>query len=88
MKSWIDVAEDSDFSIYNIPFGIGRSGDAPFACTRIGDQVLNLSKLDSTGFFNGLVDDDFAPWLRQDHLAGGMGASQRRGHSLAVAGRR
>lgn len=58
MKSWIDVAEDSDFSIHNIPFGIGRTGDAAFACTRIGDQVLNLSKLASTGFFNGLVDDD------------------------------
>ncbi len=58
MKSWIDVAEDSDFSIYNIPFGIGKSDDGPFACTRIGDLVLNLSKLASTGFFNGLVDDD------------------------------
>ena len=58
MKAWIDVAEDSDYSIYNIPFGIGISGDTPFACTRIGDQVLNLSKLASTGFFNGLVDDD------------------------------
>ena len=58
MKSWIDVPENSDFSIYNIPFGIGRHGDATFACTRIGDQVLNLSKVAATGFFNELVDDD------------------------------
>lgn len=57
MKSWIDIPEHSDFSIYNIPFGIGKVGDASFACTRIGDQVLNLYQLASTGFFNGLVED-------------------------------
>lgn len=58
MQSWIDVAADSDFSIYNIPFGIGavRSGK-PFACTRIGDQILNLSALADTGFFDGLIED-------------------------------
>lgn len=57
MKSWVDVPENSDFSIYNIPFGIGSviSGKC-FACTRIGDSVLNLSALASTGFFNGLID--------------------------------
>jgi fumarylacetoacetase len=58
MKSWIDVSEDSDFSIYNIPFGIGKSGDSTFACTRIGDQVLNLYQLALTGFFKDLVEDN------------------------------
>lgn len=58
MKSWIDIPEHSDFSIYNIPFGIGRRGDSTFVCTRIGDQVLNLYQLSQTGFFKGIVADN------------------------------
>ena len=58
MKSWIDIPEHSDFSIYNIPFGIGKLGDATFVCTRIGDQVLNLYQLSQTGFFKGIVADN------------------------------
>lgn len=57
MQSWIEVSKDSDFSIYNIPFGIGSVDEGPFACTRIGDQVINLYKLAGSGFFRGLVDD-------------------------------
>ncbi len=58
MTSWIDIPLDSDFSIHNIPFGIGSiAGGRPFACMRIGNQVINLSALASTGFFNGLVED-------------------------------
>ncbi|HZV71179.1 MAG TPA: fumarylacetoacetase [Saprospiraceae bacterium] len=58
MKSWFPVSSNSDFSIHNIPFGIGTlAGGRQFVCTRIGDHVLNLSALASTGFFNGLVHD-------------------------------
>ena len=57
MKSWIEIPDQSDFSIYNIPFGIGSDSGAPYVCTRIGDQVINLYKLAQTGFFKGLVDD-------------------------------
>ena len=57
MKSWIEIAEQSDFSIYNIPFGIGSTVSSPFVCTRIGDQVVNLYALAQTGFFEGLVKD-------------------------------
>jgi fumarylacetoacetase len=57
MNSWIDIPEQSDFSIYNIPFGIGSTHGPPFVCTRIGDQVLNLHVLALSGFFNDLTDD-------------------------------
>jgi len=57
MKSWIEIADHSDFSIYNIPFGIGSDGGTPYVCTRIGDEVLNLYKLALTGFFRELVED-------------------------------
>ena len=58
MKSWIEIPENSDFSIYNIPFGIGSDSGDPYVCTRIGDQVINLYKLAQSGFFRGLVDNN------------------------------
>ena len=57
MKSWIEVPENSDFSIYNIPFGIGSDDGEKYVCTRIGDQVVNLYNVAMTGFFKGTVDD-------------------------------
>jgi fumarylacetoacetase len=57
MNSWIDIPANSDFSIYNIPFGIASKDKNPFVCTRIGDQVIDLYKVASTGFFKGLVED-------------------------------
>ncbi len=57
MASWLDIPEDSDFSMHNIPYGIGSVGSGrPFACTRIGDHVLNLNGLASKGFFKGLLE--------------------------------
>lgn len=57
MSSWITIPTNSDFSIHNIPFGIGSTGGNSFACTRIGDYVLNLSAVATTGFFDGIVDE-------------------------------
>ena len=57
MKSWIEIPENSDFSIYNIPFGIGSDDGEKYVCTRIGDQVVNLYNVAMTGFFKGTVDD-------------------------------
>ncbi len=58
MTSWLSISPDSDFSIHNIPFGIGSIGSGKlFACTRLGDKILNLHALASTGFFIDLVED-------------------------------
>lgn len=57
MKSWLEINDQSDFSIYNIPFGIGSTDGKPFVCTRIGEQVVNLHALAQSGFFNGLIED-------------------------------
>lgn len=46
MKSWVSVAEDSDFSIYNLPFGIySLSGGRKKAGIAIGDQIVDLAGL-------------------------------------------
>jgi fumarylacetoacetase len=59
LNSWFPILPNSDFSIYNIPFGIGTiAGGGHFVCTRIGDHVLNLSALASTGYFRDLLNDE------------------------------
>ncbi|MEO5906408.1 MAG: fumarylacetoacetase, partial [Saprospiraceae bacterium] len=58
MASWLPVPPDSDFSIHNIPFGIGSiEGSDCFACTRIGDYVINLNALAATDFFGEILSD-------------------------------
>ena len=54
MKSWASVADNSDFSIYNIPFGICRKNDHTFVASRIGDEVIDLSKVANQGTFDHL----------------------------------
>ena len=53
-QSWVNVSPDSDFSIYNLPFGIFRHNDRIQAGVAIGDHVLDLSVLHDHDFLNGL----------------------------------
>lgn len=49
---WVEVAEDSDFSIYNIPFGIFSTPQkSKRVGIAIGDQVLDINAAFSTGVF-------------------------------------
>jgi fumarylacetoacetase len=59
MKSWIDIKPDSDFSLNNIPFGIGVIPESgPRICTRIGDWVVDLSLMANMAFFDrNLIKD-------------------------------
>ncbi|HLN54056.1 MAG TPA: fumarylacetoacetase [Lentimicrobium sp.] len=51
--SWIKPDIDTDFSIYNIPFGIAQLKDhSTIAVSRLGDQVINLYALYRDGFFD------------------------------------
>ncbi len=52
-KSWIKIPENSDFPIQNIPFGVTQFGNGEIAVsTRIGDMVINLSKLHELGYIS------------------------------------
>ncbi len=52
MKSYIQIRENSDFSLYNIPFGIGKTGASKnFVVTRVGDTIINLDALHKLGAF-------------------------------------
>lgn len=55
LKSWIDVAKDSDFPIQNLPFGIFRTKYlSPVAGVAIGEFVIDMVYLHENGYFNGL----------------------------------
>ena len=55
MKTWIAVSEDSDFSIYNIPFGVFSIGDgSPRLASRISDKVIDLKAVAKLGVFDDL----------------------------------
>ena len=79
LKSWVEVPENSDFPIQNIPFGIYRTPERHARpATRIGDTVIDLSVLADFGYFDKLDIDDlsvfYAPVLN-DFIALGKGTT-------------
>mgnify|MGYP001037900341 FL=1 len=58
MQSWIKIDQHSDFSIYNIPFGIFSESDhIKRVGVAIGDQVLDLYAVFELGVFKDLNFD-------------------------------
>jgi fumarylacetoacetase len=59
-KSWVEIDPNSDFSIYNIPFGIYRSANGNIqAGAALGDFVIDLNYLHTEFFFSDLeLEDD------------------------------
>lgn len=55
IQTWLEVPEGSDFAIQNIPFGVFKyKNQSPKVCSRIGDQVIDLAKVNDLGFFADL----------------------------------
>ncbi len=73
-KSWINVKENSDFPIQNIPFGVFITKDDIITIgTRIGDFAIDLGALHQLGYFEGipLTDDIFLQDTLNDFIADG-----------------
>ncbi|MBK8557026.1 MAG: fumarylacetoacetase [Lewinellaceae bacterium] len=52
MRSWLPIPADSDFSLYNLPYGIFDAGDQrPRAGIAIGDHIIDLAAAAETGLF-------------------------------------
>jgi fumarylacetoacetase len=50
MNSWLNIPVDTDFSVYNLPFGIFSIGkNSPRVGVRIGDYVIDLEQLRKFG---------------------------------------
>ena len=58
MKSWIDIPKNSDFSIYNIPFGIfSVKNSKKRVGVAIGDMIVDLKASYDLGIFNEIPLD-------------------------------
>jgi len=58
MKSWVDIPKNSDFSIYNIPFGIFSIKNSKKRIgIAIGDMILDLKASYDLGVFNDIPLD-------------------------------
>lgn len=54
-KSWLNLPENSDFSLHNIPFGIVTYGNkSPRVASRIGDHAIDLLELFNAGLLQQL----------------------------------
>src|SRR5690554_4589469 len=55
LKSWVQVPNHSDFTIYNLPFGIFRNKRLPPRVgIAIGDKIVDLPALQEAGFFHDI----------------------------------
>lgn len=73
-KSWIEVPENSDFPIQNIPFGVFLTKeDVVTIGTRIGDSAIDMGALQQLGYFEGieLTDDMFMQDTLNDFISDG-----------------
>ena len=59
--SWINVPQNSDFPIQNIPFGIfSTSEKSPRVGTIIGNTVVDVAALEELGFLQDLEIDTWS----------------------------
>lgn len=81
LRSWVDTANlaGSDFPIQNLPFGIFSTPQlrTPRAGVAIGDQVLDLSVLESVGLLTPAAHRVFDQTTLNDFIALGKNTWQR-----------
>lgn len=73
-RSWLDILENSDFPIQNIPFGVFLTKEHVVTIgTRIGDYAIDLGALQQMGYFDGieLTDDMFMQDSLNDFISDG-----------------
>lgn len=81
LQSWVSVPKNSDFTIYNLPFGIFQSKRLSARMgIAIGDKIVDLSVLHEEGFFSDLTQLPHDIFLRDalnDFIALGKAVTKR-----------
>ncbi|UJP63402.1 fumarylacetoacetase [Mongoliitalea daihaiensis] len=81
LQSWVAVPKNSDFTIYNLPFGIFQSKRLSARVgIAIGDKIVDLSVLHEEGFFSELSQLPHDIFLRDalnDFIALGKPVTRR-----------
>ena len=54
LATWVDIPENTDFSIHNIPFGVFTFNGETHCGSRIGDFVIDLALMGEDGWFDDL----------------------------------
>lgn len=54
LSTWVEMPDDSDFSIHNIPFGVFSHQGETRCGSRLGDFVIDLAQLGEDGWFDDL----------------------------------
>ncbi|MEZ5002052.1 MAG: fumarylacetoacetase [Chitinophagales bacterium] len=55
LRSWVEVPDNSDYTIYNLPYGIFKTeGKKPRVGVAIGKKILDLHAVAKLGYFNKL----------------------------------
>jgi fumarylacetoacetase len=54
LTSWVEVPDNSDFSIHNIPFGVFSYNGQTHCGSRLGDFVIDLALMGEDGWFDDL----------------------------------
>lgn len=73
-KSWLEISQNSDFPIQNIPFGVFLTKENVVTVgSRIGDFAIDLGALQQLGYFDGieLTDDVFMQDTLNDFISDG-----------------
>jgi len=73
-KSWLEVPDNSDFPIQNIPFGVFLTKENVVTVgTRIGNYAIDLGALQQLSYFDGieLTDDMFMQDTLNDFISDG-----------------
>lgn len=73
-KSWLEIPENSDFPIQNIPFGVFLTKENVVTVgSRIGDYAIDLGALQELNYFEGidLTDDMFMQDTLNDFISDG-----------------
>ena len=56
-RSWVEVADESDFSIQNLPFGVFEYEKYPARlCSAIGNFIIDLHEVKKAGYFDSVKE--------------------------------
>ncbi|HMQ48153.1 MAG TPA: fumarylacetoacetase [Saprospiraceae bacterium] len=83
LKSWVNIPENSDFPIQNIPFGVFQTETIdPRLCVAIGEHLADLKVLAEHGFFDDLGVD--LSVFAQPHLNAFIALGQAKTHAVRM----
>lgn len=80
MTSWLNIPTDSDFSLYNFPFGVYQiDHQKPRIASILGEYIIDLAAMNALGFFHELniTESVFENKYLNDFIALGKPVTKR-----------